>query len=202
MPCFDLRGIKVAEYKNEKSGISYGEVMSVGDAMNCSLELRFAEGRLYAESTLAEYMKLATGGIISIGTKYIPSPSQQLMYGSTEKARTVGEKTITGLLTTAKDIGKEVGVAFYAPDKVDGQTKYTCCFIYRSLFGPPSMAYQTKGESLAFQTPTTTGEFLADHSDEQNLMEVAIADNEADAKAWCAAMFAAAEVEEEGEEEV
>lgn len=201
MPSFDLRGIQVAEYVNTGGDVGYGDPMSVGDAMSCNLELRFAEGRLYAESALAEYMKLAIGGVISVGTKYIPVNAQKLMYGYTDKTRTVGAQEVSGVLSTAKDIGKEVGVAFYAPDKIDGETKYTCCFVYRALFGPPSMAYQTKGENITFQTPTTSGEFLADHSDKQNLMEVATVDTEAEAKAWCAAVFAAAEVEEEEEEE-
>lgn len=189
MPTFDLRGIHVAEYKNTAGVISYGEAIPAGDAMAANLELKYAEGRLYAESTLAEYMKKALGGSISIGVKYIPAAAQQLMYGTTTKSRTVGSKSIEGLKTTARDEAKYVGVSFYAPDMIDGVPKYTCVFVSRALFGPPSMIYQTLGESITFQTPTTTGEFLADNSEDQNLMEVGIADTLEDAEAWCAAVF-------------
>lgn len=192
MPAFDLRGIHVAEYINTNGVITYGNAISAGDAMDTNLELRFAEGRLYAESTLAEYMKLATGGTISLATKYIPDAAQTLMYGAQESSRTVGStKTVKGLKFTAKDSAKYVGVSFYAPDMIDGTQKYTCVFVARALFGPPSYVYQTRGESITFQTPTTTGEFLADHSTQQLLLDIATADTEADAIAWCAAVFGA-----------
>ena len=68
MPQFDLRGIRVAEYTGSKTaGDTYGTPETAGDAMAVNLELRFAEGRLYAESSLAEYLKKATGGTMSMG---------------------------------------------------------------------------------------------------------------------------------------
>lgn len=191
MPTFDLRGIKVAEYTNTNGTITYGTPESAGDAMTVTMELRFAEGRLYAESTLAEYIRKALGGTISMGVKYIPAAAQKLMFGRTEKTRTINTKSVTSLKTTAKDVAAPVGVAFYAPDMVDGVEKYTCVFASRAIFGPPSLTYQTLNESITFQTPTTTGEFMADHSADQNLFEVAIVDSETDAIAWCEAVFGA-----------
>lgn len=188
MPQFDLRGIKIAEYINTSGTISYNNAQSVGDAMNVNLDLRYAEGRLYAESTLAEYLRKATGGTISIGVKYIPEDAQKLMYGSRSKSRTIGSgqntKTITSLQRGANDVPSYVGVAFYAPDMIDGEEKYTCVLVTRALFGPPGMSLQTMGESIVFQTPTTSGEFLPDHSASKELVEVAVCDTEADAKAW------------------
>ena len=191
MPSFDLRNIKIAEYQREGKAVSYGETESIGDAMNCNLELRFAEGRLYAESTLAEFVKKATGGSISIGVKYIPESAQQLMFGATATTRSVGDKTVSGLRFGAKDKSKYVGVAFYAPDMIDSVEKYTCVFVAKSMFGPPSMAYQTKGESITFNTPTTSGEFLADDTDNQVLLETAVCDTVDEAVAWCEAVFKA-----------
>lgn len=59
MPEFDLRGMKAAKYNYDKSQkkITYGEAMSMGEAMTANLEMKFAEGRIYAESSLSEYMK-------------------------------------------------------------------------------------------------------------------------------------------------
>lgn len=186
MPTFDLRGIHVAKYELKDKAVSYSGATTVGEAMNCNLELRFAEGRVYAESKLAEYMKLATGGTISIGTKYIPNGAQVLMYGAKEHKRTLSTKEVTGLRMTTKDIANYVGVSFYAPDKIEGVTKFTCVFVAKALFGPPSMVYQTKGESIAFNTPTTTGEFLGDDSAEEVLLDTAVCDTEEEAIKWCA----------------
>lgn len=184
MPQFDLRGIKVANYVNTAGTVTYTGATSAGDAMNVNLELRFAEGRLYGESTLAEYMRKCVGGTISIGVKYIPDAVQTMLFGVTAKSRTVGSKTISSLVTSAKDIPNYVGVAFYAPDMIDGVKKYTAVKVARALFGNPSMTLQTAGENITFNTPTTSGEFLADDSAGQDMIEVAVCDTEEDAIAW------------------
>lgn len=200
MPQFDLRGIKAAKYVNTAGTISYTNPQKVGDAMTVNLELRFAEGRLYAESSLAEYMKKAVGGTISIGVKYILAAAQQLMFGSTSKSRSVSYKpvgssttttaSVSGLVIGRKTQGSYVGIAFYAPDMVDGAEKYTCVLCKKALFGPPGMRLQTAGETIQFQTPTTSGEFLADDSADGDMFEVAICDDENEAIAWVAAALA------------
>lgn len=189
MPQFDLRGIKVANYVNTAGTVTYTGAASAGDAMNVNLELRFAEGRLYAESTLAEYMRKCVGGTISIGVKYIPDAVQTMLFGVTAKTRTVGSKTISSLVTSAKDTPNYVGVGFYAPDMVDGVKKYTAVKVAKALFGNPSMTLQTAGENITFNTPTTTGEFMADNSTGQDLTEVAVCDTEEDAIAWIGAVL-------------
>ena len=186
MPTFDLRYINVAKYKNTDGVISYAERQSFGDAMSVNLELKYAEGRL------DEYIKLATGGSVSIATKYIPQKAQVLMFGVAEKTRKVNNKDVPGLVYSAKDVASYVGLSFYAPDKVDGENMYTCVFVAKASFGPPSMSYETKGQNLVFKTPTTTGEFLADDSTDELLIETAICGTVAEAKAWCDAVLGGA----------
>lgn len=189
MPQFDLRGIRIGEYKNTSGTVSYENTLPLGDAMNVNLELRFAEGRLYAESTLAEYMRKATGGTISVGVKYIPTAAQKLMYGADDKSRTVGSSTVAGLIFTGNDKAKYVGFACFAPDMIDGEEKYTCIFAKKVLFGPPSYNMQTLGESITFATPTTSGEFLAANASSKEILEVAVADSIEDAIAWTYAVM-------------
>lgn len=196
MPQFDLRGIKIAKYVNTSGTISYTGAQSIGDAMNVNIEVRSAEGRLYAESTLAEYIRKIVGGTISIAVKYIPDAAQKLLFGSKENTRSITYTPASGSSTTesvgslilgAKSDPSYVGVGFYAPDMVDGAKKYTCVKIARALFGPPGMALQTAGENIQFSTPTTSGEFMADNSTAQNLIEVAVCDDENEAIAWVTA---------------
>ena len=198
MPQFDLRGIYAAKYVNTQGVISYTDKTKVGDAMTANLELRFAEGRLYAESALAEYIRKAVGGTVSLGVKYILTAAQKLLFGSDESARTITYTPAGGTTTTASVAGlkigaktqsRYVGVAFYAPDMVDGVEKFTCVKISKALFGPPSMSLQTAGENIQFATPTTSGEFMADDGSDQNLIEVAVADNEDIARAWVQAVL-------------
>ena len=197
MPQFDLRHIYCAKYVNTGGSISYTSPQQVGDAMTANIEVKYAEGRLYAESTLAEYMRKAVGGTISLGIKYIKDSAQQLMFGSRTKSRNIsytptGSTTSTTVSATSlvlggQDEGTYVGVGFYAPDMVDGTKKYTCVLVKKALFGPPSMSLQTAGENIQFNTPVTSGEFLADDSNSQDLFEIAVVDDENAAIAWVTA---------------
>ena len=189
MPQFDLRGIQAGKYVNTAGTITYTSVTSLVDAMTANLELKFAEGRLYAESALAEYMRAVTGGTISLGVKYIPDAGKKLLFGGSDKSRTVGEAAIVSYLTTAKDTPNYVGVGFYAPDQIDGATKYTAVFVHKALFGDPAMSLATKGENITFNTPTTSGEFLASDATTKDLLETVVLDTEADAIAWLSVCF-------------
>lgn len=201
MPEFDLRGIRAGKYVNSSGTISYTDVVKVGDAMAANLELRYAEGRLYAESSLAEYLKKAVGGSISLGVKYIPKAAQKLLFGSRENTRSVSFKPVDSTTTTTASVvglalgalsrSKYVGVGFYAPDMIDGVQKFTCVKIAKAMFGPPSMALRTASENFQFNTPTTSGEFMADDSSDQDMIEIAIVDDENEALAWLTAAIGA-----------
>lgn len=201
MPQFGLRGIYAAKYNNNSGTVTYTNKTAVGDAITANLELRFAEGRLYAEDMLAEYMRKATGGTISLGVKYIKDAAQTLLFGVTTKARSISYKptggatttvTATSTVTGGNTEGDYVGIAFYSPDMVDGVKKYSCVFVKKALFGPPAMSLQTMGENITFQTPTTSGEFLADDTSSKDLFEVVILDSEDAAKAWVQAVLGTA----------
>lgn len=200
MAKYDLRYIQCAKYVNTNGVISFVEKQKVGDAMTANIELRFAEGRLYAESTLAEYVRKCTGGTISLGVKYILKAAQKLMFGLTEKTRSVtpagGEATeVTSLVTKRSTVGNYVGTSFYTPALYEGVEKYDCIFIGKCMFGEPSESLQTAGENIQFNTPVTNGEFLADNSEEGQIKEAVTVDTEALARAWCDAVLAPTEAE-------
>ena len=191
MPTFDMRYIQAAKYNYDKETgkVTYTEKTKVGDAMGANLELKFAEGRLYAEGRLAEYIKLATGGSLSLAAKYLLKEAQKLLYGAKDNTRTVGGKEVKGLRFSAKDVANYVGISLYAPDMIDGVTKYTTVFVAKAMFGPPAMGFKTKGQSLEFKTPTTTGEFLADDSTDEVLIDTVTVDTVDEAIAWCDAVL-------------
>ena len=194
MAKFDLRHIQCAKYVNTNGTIAFTDKTLVGDAMQANISLRFAEGRLYAESHLAEFIRKCTGGTISLGVKYIKTAAQKLMFGLTEKTRSVtpsgGSATnVTSLVTKKNTVGNYVGISFYSPSMYDGVEKFDCVFIGKSMFGEPDMTLQTAGENIQFNTPTTSGEFLADDSSDGQIKEVVTVDSEALAIAWCDAVF-------------
>lgn len=197
MPAFDLRYFQIAEYvyDAETKKVSYRQKTAVGDAISVNLELKYAEGRLFAEGRLSEYMKLATGGTISMGVKRILAAAQAMMFGTTVVKRKVGDNDVDTTRYATKDAAKYVGFSFYVPDMIDGATKYTTMFVAKALFGPPGWSYQTKGKNITFNTSTTVGEFLADDSTDEILIDSAICDTIDDAKAWCDAVLTTAETD-------
>lgn len=194
MPQFDLRHIQCAKYVNTDGTITFENKQLVGEAMVANIELRFAEGRLYAESALAEMIRKCTGGTVSLGVKYIKKAAQQLMFGLATKSRSVtpagGEAvSVESLVTQRRSNGNYVGISFYAPSMEDTVEKYDCFFIGKCKFGEPGYSLKTAGENIEFSTPTTSGEFLADDSAEGNIKEIITVDSEALAIAWCDAVF-------------
>lgn len=184
MPSFDLRNIKCAEYSESNDNVSYSNATVVGDAMSVDINLRFAEGRLYAESSLAEYLRKCTGGTVSMGVKYIKDAAQKMMFGAQEKSRTVSNKNIKGLVYGSKNVHKAVGIAAFAPDMIDGVEKYTAFLIYRTVMSEPSINLRTMGENIQFATPTSSGEFMPRIAASKDFLEVAVLDTEAEAIAW------------------
>ena len=194
MAKYDLRYIQCAKYVNTDGVISFTDKQKVGDAMTANIELRFAEGRLYAESTLAEYIRKCTGGTISLGVKYIKEAAQKLMFGLTEKTRSITPQggtatSVKSLVTKRSTMGNYVGISFYTPALYEGVEKYDCIFVGKCMFGEPSETNQTAGENIQFQTPVTNGEFLADDSEDGQIKEVCTVDSEALARAWCDAVL-------------
>ena len=197
MAKYDLRYIQCAKYVNTNGTITFTDKQKVGDAMTANIELRVAEGRLYAESALAEYVRKCTGGTISLGVKYIKEAAQKLMFGLSEKSRSItpagGSATsVTSLVTKRTTVGSYVGISFYTPALYEGVEKFDCIFIGKCMFGEPSETLQTAGDSIQFNTPVTNGEFLADDSADGQIKEAVTVDTEALAKAWCDAVIASA----------
>lgn len=196
MAKYDLRYIQCAKYNNNNGVISFTDKQKVGDAITANIELRFAEGRLYAESVLAEFIRKCTGGTISLGVKYILQAAQKMMFGLSERSRSVtpagGTATeVKSLVTKRNTVGQYVGVSFYTPALYEGVEKYDCIFVGKCMFGEPSESAQTAGENIQFGTPVTNGEFLADDSEEGQIKEAVTVDTEAMARAWCDAVLSA-----------
>ena len=74
---------------------------------------------------------------------------------------------------------------------IDGVLKFTCVKIAKAMFGPPSMSLRTASENIQFNTPTTSGEFMADDTLNQDMLEVAVVDDENEALAWLTAAIGA-----------
>lgn len=193
MPNFDFQGVYIAEYKKTDSGYDYGKVIEMGDPMTCNLQMKYAEGRLYAKGGLREYKKIPVGGSLSVAVKYIHSEAQSVMFRKTEKTRTINGKEVVSSALGTKNIPQYVGIGAYGADVVDGKDCFSAIFAHKTIFGAPGYAYSTKGETITFQTPTTTGEFLPSDIEDELMVEDIIVDTSEEAINWINACFGKSE---------
>lgn len=195
MPTYGLRGAKVYPYTNNNGAVTYGAGIGAGCAISASLELNFAEARLYACDNLAEYLREVIGGTITFNAKAFPQAAQTAMFGVSTKTRSVtvdgSTVQVTSIVTGGDDAPSYVGFGAYGPDQIDGVKKWTAFFVRKVKFSAPSLNMATKSDSITFQTPTTTGEFLQDDTSDKTLLEVATLDSEAAAQAWLDAVAGA-----------
>ena len=191
---YDLRGIRAGIYNYDTSTktISYTTPFDVGKAMTCALELRFAEGRLYAESALSRFKKKQTGGSISIAVEALTLAVQKKLFGASDVSTTVGSgtsSTVEGIGYGNASSAPYVGIGFYAPaDDAGGSDKFIAIFVRKCRFGPANWSYQTAGDTIQWSTPTTTGEFLSPDVNSGGtyppMVEIAEVDSETMAKNW------------------
>lgn len=192
---YGLKDIFFGEYGYSSSTgkITYANQNVLGRGITATFELKFAEGRLYSSGVLSRFKKIVTGGSISLNVEALTLAVQKSLFAATETSTTVGSGTVTGIGYSSSTTGRYVGVATYVPADEASGDKYICVFVRKAMFGPPSMSYQTAGESITWNTPTTTGEFLAPDKltgeADVPMLEIAEADTEADAIAWCKAQL-------------
>ena len=194
-----LRGATLARYNVDTSGaVTYGLPVSGSCARAADLQHQFAEAELWGCDGLREYLREATGGTITFEATFFTPEMKVLAFGNKERTREITyqnaegvdiTKTITSVADTSSDDAPYVGFAVYSPDMINHVKKWAAIFVPCVKFSSPNTTLQTRDNNIAFQTPTTTGRFLPDDTDEHVIRDVAILDTEAEAQAWCQACF-------------
>ena len=190
MPAFDLRYIRISEAELVSGHILYQAGISLGDAMTVNMELRFAEAKAWAESSISAALRWVISGTVSIGVDQFNRSTSELIQDmfSTARQLTPGELVREYGVRMHKSNNStdhaNVGLAFYAPDMVDGAEKFCCVFAPWVRLSPPTQGYQTLGENVTFSTPTLTGEIRPAPVAGHPLFETGLCDTEAQARQW------------------
>lgn len=198
MATIGLRGATIARYTNNNGVVTYGAPISGGCARRAELQLQFAEAELWGCDGLREYMREATGGNITFEATFFTPEMQMLAFGATQKTREITytndagtqvTENVSSVVYASDDDAPYVGFAVYSPDMINHEKKWSAIFVACAKFSPPNTTRQTRDNSTAFQTPTTTGRFLPDDTTGHVIQETAICNSEAEAQAWCQACF-------------
>lgn len=129
---------------------TYAAPVRLAKAISAGLSVDVAEGKLYADDGVDEVAREFTGGTLTLNVNDLSIESAAAILG--QKAGTDGV-----VYVSADDVAPYVAVGFRAK-KSDGKFKYI--WLYKVKFSVPSENYQTKGETITFNTPEITGNIL------------------------------------------
>jgi phi13 family phage major tail protein len=126
---------------------TYGVPAILAKAIKADLSVELAEAVLYADDGAAEIIKDFKSGKLSLGVDDIGVAAAAALTGATTDDNGV-------LISASENIGSPVAIGFRAL-KPGG--KYRYLWLYRVKFAVPSTSLATKGDSIAFSTPSIEG---------------------------------------------
>jgi|GEM_PF-733017 len=130
-------------------GISYGAGVILGKFINCDINHNFAEGSLFGDNVLCEYVKEYRDTDITLGVTYLPTEADIVVFG----------KTVNGNETTSniEDEPAEGGFGYITKELRDSVAFWIVFWQYRTKFSTPNRSGATKADNITFNTPSITG---------------------------------------------
>ena len=140
----------------EADGVeTYGTPKRMAEAMTADLSVKTADGSLYADDTLSESVTEFASGTLKLGIKELaPEVTAEVLGQEVDQNKVVG--------AGKDDEPPYVAVGFRAKKK-NGEFRYV--WLLKAKFKIPSEKYETKGESIKFNTPDIEADFTARKKD-------------------------------------
>lgn len=171
MAYIGLRKPYVAKYN--RAANTYSECFKYSHAVSLAITPNYSEASLYGDDMQVEYERAFTNAAISMGTTSTPLQAASVVFG--HQVDTANKKVIR----KATDDSNYVGVGVIAPEKVDGENKFSAAIVISAKFSDSALNFTTKGESLAFATPTIEGNAIANDNGEWLITRTFDTENEA-----------------------
>lgn len=147
----------IAPYSTDESGaLSYGDGKRVGKLMKVDVAPAFENVKVYADDSIAEEVNLFKNAAVTLGTNHIPADCEPIMFGCTY------DEEKGSMVNGEDDDGQYVGFGSIYCKKLDGKDVYYMEWLHKVKFVLPSESRTTRGETIAFNTPSITGTAYAD----------------------------------------
>ena len=175
-----------AVYSNTGTTVSYANGGVMGKATEANIEVETTEdNNLYADNSIAETF---AGGTLTLSTDDLSQEVSKAILGIKEE--TISE--ITGV--TDEDASELIyddtqetpylGTGFIIKKKVGGVYKWRAVVLTKVMFGIPSDAATTQGETIEWQVPELSATILRDDSANHVWKREATFTSEAQAEAY------------------
>lgn len=159
----------------EANGVEkYGTPKKMAEAMTADLSVKTADGSLYADDTLSESVTEFTSGTLKLGVKdLVPEVLAEVLGQMVDQNKVVW--------AGKDDDPPYVAIGFKAK-KTGGRFRYV--WLLKAKFKVPSEKYETKGESIKFNTPDIEADFTARKSDGRWKADYVGTEDSTAAKTW------------------
>lgn len=168
--------------ETEGSAVTYGTGKVLGRMISANISWTRNDNPLYADDAIAENDNGVTGGTIELNIDDISDDGRVYVLGETEVTVTNGKE-----YETTEAPAPYVGLGFLRVKRKAGVTSYIAEWVHKVQFGMDSEEAQTKGETIAWQTPTLNGKIFAVRNDSSlvnHYRRTATFETLTEAKAW------------------
>lgn len=155
---------------------AYSDVFKCGKAINTSVTPNHNEVATYADNGLDESVKEFKNATVELGVNMVPKKAAEILFG--HKVEEDGTET-----SNANDSGSYVGYGFIVAEMNSGVKKYRACLLTKVKFQEGAESYQTKGDSIAFTTPTLSGEAFGNNANDWRIKSPSF-DTEKECDEW------------------
>jgi len=150
MATIGLRDLFYAPITEQPDGKEiFGKPVRLAKAIQAQMSTQIAEAKLFADDAVDESVKEFVSGTLTLNINDLISKHQAYLLGQKMDADGV-------VYADGDDEAPYVAIGFRAT-KTRGRFKYI--WLYKVKFAIPDENYQTKGESIAFQTPSIVGTY-------------------------------------------
>lgn len=134
--------------------VVYGTGVVVGKMMQADVTYERNTDPLYADDTEAENDNSITGGTVTVGVDDILDPARVVIFGDYAD----GEKSDE--YEDNSEASPYGGFGYMRVRRKEGKTSFVAYWLHKVQFGSTTESAQTKGQNIAWQTPTINGNIM------------------------------------------
>ena len=141
----------------KEDGKTYEEGFVIAKAIKVSVTANNNDVKLYADDGIAESDKSFKDGTLSLNVDDLTQSAYAKMLGHRFTEASADGKTPALVTASVSDISPFLGIGFYGEVIRDSRPSYLAKWLRKVKFAEPNDETDTKGETVAFQTPTIEG---------------------------------------------
>lgn len=144
--------------ENEVAGTyTYGTGKILAKAIKADLKLNVADVPLYADDGESERAREFIDGDLTLTCDDLSQTVRVDLLGNKETSETIGSDEVTVLESSTEDTPTHVGIGYIQSKIESGARKYRAILFTKVQFAEPDDTAETKGQQIAWQTPTIIG---------------------------------------------